>query len=64
MTEEAWLAERCLLDVVTKVDDFSSVPEFNDANETTHGDVVAAFDLAIEEACKIVRKEVEDGSHG
>ena len=56
MTDEAWLAERCLLAVVT---DFSSVPEFNDANETTHGDVVAAFDLAIEEACKVVRKEAE-----
>ena len=60
MTAEAFLAERCLLDVVTKDDDFSSVPEFNDADETTHKDVVAAFDLAIEEACKLVRKEVEE----
>ena len=60
MTDEAFLAERYLQDVVTKIDDFLSVPEFNDARETTHGDVVAAFDLAIEEACKIVRKEAEE----
>ncbi len=30
---------------------------FNDDEKTTHDDVMALFDLAIEEQCKIVREE-------
>ena len=37
----------------------TEVANFNDADETAHEDVLAAFDLAIEEACKVVREEVE-----
>ena len=33
------------------------VAAFNDEPSTTHADVMALFDLAIEEQCKIVREE-------
>jgi len=37
---------------------------FNDSPETRHEDVLALFDLAIEQQCKIVREEAEkDDSH-
>jgi hypothetical protein len=36
--------------------------EFNDGNRTDHKDVVAAFDLAIEQQCKIVREDAVQAS--
>lgn len=36
-----------------------SVYEFNDMEHTTHADILAMFDLAIENQCRIVREEAE-----
>ena len=39
-------------------------PSYNDRRSTKHADVLAKFDLAIEQQCKIVREEAEkDDSH-
>lgn len=40
-------------------DDAVSVYGYNDAPRTTHADILALFDLAIEQQCKIVREEAE-----
>lgn len=40
-------------------DTASVVTRFNDADTTSHADVLAAFDLAIEQECKVLQKEAK-----
>lgn len=35
----------------------NDIIHFNDSDDTTHEDVLAAFDLAVEESCRIVQRE-------
>lgn len=53
-------AEEALQAVSARINDGLSVEGFNDHRKTTHADVLAMFDLAIEEQCKIVQREAAE----
>lgn len=57
-------AEKAISMAVAGTEETFFTPMFNDSPTTGHQDVLAKFDLAIEQQCKIVREEAEkDDSH-